>query len=104
QYTTDCKDNSNLEYLSVQKLVFACDSNEKCVDNRNTCNVLSDTLTEMIEESWKTGQERPIKGYELNITLQNQEFSLKQGNLTGNSKGAMQLLPRNINIYFTAYY
>ena len=104
QYTTDCRDNSNLEYLPIRKLILACDNSERCLDNRNTCNVLRDTLTEIVKESWRTGQERPVKGYELNITLQNKEFSLKEGNFTGNSKGAVQLLVRNIDVYFTVYY
>ena len=59
---------NNLEYLSVQDLIFDCSNNEKCLDERDTCEVLDFTLTGIVEESWKVDGDRPVKGYELNIT------------------------------------
>ena len=64
QQTSDCRDN--LEYLSIQKLIFDCNDGEICLDGRNTCEVLDSTLRGITEESWKI-EESPIKGYNLEI-------------------------------------
>lgn len=106
QYTTDCE--NNIERLSIQDLVFSCDKKETCADSRESCEVLKITLTEIVEESWKTRQETPIKGYSINITSENSKiFGLKEGNITGNSKGAVQYFSkagRDFSIMFIGYY
>lgn len=106
QYTTDCRDN--LEYLSIQKLIFDCYGGEMCLDGRSACDALNSTLKEILEESWKVEGDRPVKGYELKIASDEEEILLiTKGNLTGNSKGAMQEFSRSgnlIEIFFTAYY
>lgn len=114
-YTTDCRDSSNLEYLSIKKLIFECYNNEKCLDNRQTCDVLRTTLSEIVQESWiidtteSIGErhvESPIKGYLVNITANNEEFlSIEQGTKTSSSKGSMQDLGKNrISMQFSVYY
>lgn len=106
QYTTNCR--NELEYLSVQKLIFACSDEDLCQDGRNSCDVLNRTLQELIEESWKTGDERPVKGYELKIMSNDGEIlSFSAGNITNNYEGSMQDFSRTgekIEIRFTAYY
>ncbi len=106
QYTTDCRDN--LEYLSIQKLIFNCNNKELCLDGRNTCDVLNTTLKKIVEESWKIKGDRPVKAYRLNITSNEKEMLLiKQGNTTNNYKGSIQDFSRggnSIEIFFTAYY
>lgn len=106
QYTTDCRDN--LEYLSIQKLIFDCHEDRVCLDERNTCDVLNSTLKEIIKESWKIEGDRPVKGYELQITIDEKEMLLlEEGNITTNSKGSMQDLSRrgeDYEIFFKAYY
>ncbi len=99
QYTTDCRDN--LEYLSIQKLIFDCYDNNKCIDERNTCDVLNSTLKEIMKESWKVEGDRPIKGYELKIIVDESEEILmfKEGNITQNSKGAIEPFPRGGRSY-----
>ena len=102
QYTTDCRDN--LESLSVQKLIDSCNANRKCLDERNTCDVLNQTLNGIVKESWKIGENRPIKGYEFKI-LENEEEMLKfvGGNITVNSKSSIQYL-KDTEVLFTAHY
>lgn len=106
QYTTDCRDN--LEYLSVQKLIFNCNNEEICLDERDTCEVLNSTLNEIIKESWKIEGDRPVKGYELSILSNKKEIlMLKEGNITQSYKGSMQDFSRSgnsVEIYFTTYY
>lgn len=102
QYTSECRDNFG--FLSVQELIQDCNNNRICLNGEETCNVLNETLNGLIKESWKIGPERPVKGYELRINSLNKEIEFKEGNFTGNSKGAIQFLPNDIEITFTAYY
>lgn len=107
QYTTDCRDN--LEYLSIQKLIFDCYDKDKCIDERETCDVLNSTLKDILNESWKVEGDRPIKGYELKIIIDESEEMLiiKKGNVTKNSKGATEPFSRagkDYEIFFNAYY
>ena len=107
QYTTDCE--SNIERLSIQKLIFSCYSKEQCLDGRKSCDVLKDEMTKMLNESWKIGEERPVKGYDLIIRTDKNESSLglSRGEITSNSKGAVQDFARGerlIEIIFKAYY
>ncbi len=102
QYTTDCRDN--LRTFSVQKLISSCRNNNICLDGKNTCDVLNSTLKGIVEESWKIGEDNPIKGYELKIISDGKEMlKFKEGNITANSKGSVQYFP-NIEIFFTTYY
>ena len=103
QYTSECEDN--LEFLSVQELISDCSNNKRCLDGKEACDILNETLKGITQESWKTGLERPVKGYELKINALNKKIiEFKEGNITGNSKGALQYLPNDIEITFTAYY
>lgn len=102
QYTTDCRDN--LRTFSIQKLISSCRNDEICLDGRNTCEVLNSTLKGIVEESWKVGENTPIKGYEFKIISDKKEMlKFGEGNITANSKGSVQYFP-NIEIFFTAYY
>jgi len=69
---------------------------------------LNSTLKSILEKTWKTGVERPVKGYVLNITAGSDEiFSLIQGENTTNYKGSIQPIPRrgtSYNVEFRAYY
>jgi len=106
QYTTDCEDY--VEFLSLQDLVIACEKGEKCLDERESCVVLNETLTNIIENSWKVSEESAIKGYKLNIFVNDLEKTeLKKGNETTNYKGAFQDFARSgtdykvsLNIYY----
>ncbi|MAH03748.1 hypothetical protein CMI39_03100 [Candidatus Pacearchaeota archaeon] len=105
QQTSDCRDN--LEYLSVQKLIFDCNNNEICKDGRNTCEVLDSTLTGITEESWKI-KESPIKGYNLEIISEGvKTLTIEKGNITTNLKGSSQDFSKGgglTEIFFKVYY
>ncbi len=108
QYTTDCRDQSDLEYLSIQKLIFNCYNDGVCLDERYTCEVLNSTLKDVVKKSWKVEGDRPVKGYELKIIIDNVERLLfEEGNITQNYKGSMQDFAKrgeDYEIYFKAYY
>ena len=106
QYTTDCEDN--LEYLSVQKLIFDCNSGEECLDGRSSCEALNLTLMEIVGETWMVGEGRPIQGHELEIIVDDAKMLFfKEGNITQNYRGSSQDFSRrgeNYEIFFKAYY
>ncbi len=103
QHTTDCRDN--LEYLSIQKLIFRCGSGEICLDQRDTCEVLNDTLITLVDNIWKIDEEG---GYILTITSGEETMlELSKGNSTRDYKTANQPLSRAggepMQISFKAY-
>jgi len=106
QYTTECRDN--LEALTIQKLIFGCENGELCEDGTDTCQILISELEGITEKSWPVGEDRPIKGYELNISSENTKIALvKEGVATGNSKGSIQEFFKGgslVKIIFKAYY
>ena len=108
QYHTDCEETYETNYLSVKELIFSCNDEEKCLDERDTCEVLESTLQEITEESWKIGVDYPIKGYIMNITADGGDMiSFEKGNITENYKGSSQDFTARgsrIDILFTAYY
>jgi len=105
-YTTECEDY--LEYLSVQKLIFECNNDALCLDDRKACVVLNSTLKGIVDKTWRVGEDEPVKGYELKITANEEEIlSFIEGNITRNYKGAKQDFTRSgdsIEILFRAYY
>ena len=102
-YTSDCRDN--LEFFSVQELISKCNNDERCLDGRSTCDVLKPILNGITKESWKIGAERPVKGYEFKVNSTKKEIlDIQEGNITANSKGSVQFLPNDIEIFFTAYF
>ena len=104
-YTTSCAEYSD-EYYSIQKLITECVNYESnCLDGRTTCDVLNSTLEEILEESWTVGENTPIIGYELLITVNDEVLIFfEEGNKSLNNKGSPQAFPHSIDIYFTAYY
>ena len=106
QYTSDCRDN--LEYLSIQRLIFDCNMGGVCLDGRGSCEVLNSTLKGIVERGWEVGIDRPVVGYELKIlSLGTEVLLLKEGNVTRNYKGSRQSLVKRgdkVEVFFTAYY
>jgi hypothetical protein len=106
QYTTDCEDN--IRYLPIQKIVFDCTEDVKCLNGRKTCDVLNETLEGIMQESWLVEEDSLVKGYELEVfSEENEILKISKGNFTNNYKGAEQLFSEggdSIKIAFSAYY
>lgn len=89
QFTTDCE--SEIELLSLQKLITACNNEEKCLDERDSCEVLNSTLGNLVESSWQAGNGSAIKGYNLKVRIDEQtKLEIKKGNETSNYKSGFQ--------------
>ena len=108
QHTTDCSTDGGQSYNDIENLISECDFEQICDDGRNACSVLDSELKKVTLEAWRVGENRPVKGYVLNITLDgNSLLSVSEGNETNNYKGASQPLPKRgtvYNIEFRAYY
>lgn len=108
QHTSDCRRADNLEYLSVQRLIFSCNTGDFCLDGKDSCDSLKDTLIEVMDNSWKFGDERPVKGRKLEILSNGEDILfIEEGNITSNSKGTVQEFFRSgseISVNFVVYY
>ena len=104
EYTTTCAKIYEPNFLSIRSLIYYCIDEEPCLDNTNSCELLEQTLTELLENSWKTGEDRPIKAYELQIMHRGEDLVLlKEGIQTSQSKGSSQHYDGDVDLFFTAY-
>jgi len=104
QYTANCSITYYPDYLDIKDLIKQCSEERICLSGKDSCEVLKETLTNLINNSWQVGEDRPNKGYSFNSTYQGIEvFSLEQGNITLNSKGAAQNF-QDLDIYFKVYF
>lgn len=104
EYTTECEDNSGFP-IALRNLIRKCTNKDVCSNNLDSCEVLNSTIRGILEKSWQTGEDRPVKGYEINITTASgmDIFSEKKGNITHNSKTGFQDISSaqiKLNIYY----
>ena len=108
QHTSTCSTDFEFSNNDVRNLIVECDAEQVCEDGRTACVVLETTLEDILDAAWKVGGDRPVKGYELNITSKDASvLSLNEGNVTSNYKGGVQNLVKRGSSYavdFKAYY
>lgn len=107
QYSTECQNYYG--YISVNDLIFMCNSKLTCNDRQDSCEVLNSTLNGILNQSWNVGGGSPIKGYVLNITSNSGLVlpSISKGNITQNSKGTLQPFTKgadSIKVLFNIFY
>ena len=106
QYTTDCEFRG--ENLEIKDLILECEGDWICADGRGACSVLNYTLKEVIESSWRVGNATPIKKYELNIKINDEDLIfLEKGDFTRRFKGGYIGFDRrssSVRIFFRVYY
>lgn len=66
-YTSDCEEQ--YKYLDLEDLIKECykDNSTKCLDNRNICKVLNNSLNELIIKGFNINKNALNKDYNLNI-------------------------------------
>lgn len=101
-YTSNC--SLSIEPLDMQDLIKSCYRNDRCLNNKMACDVLRESLSELVRESWLVSAEKPVKAYFFDVyydekqTEKGKEFmkgeilSLKEGNCTGSKAGAEHFL------------
>lgn len=108
QTTSKCIERYDPNYVDVRRLIFLCSKNGECLDGRDSCIVLNETLKEIFERSWVLGEDSVYKGYEMNVTSEGKEIIyVFEGNKTRNSKGAVQDFSKSgeeISIEVSVYY
>ena len=105
QTTSNCEDAGG--FLSVQKLIFSCDDDENCLNEKTACETLDFILKKTSEESWAVEEDTPIKGYELIVISEDMNISIEEGNITKNYRGASQAFARrgkDYDVSFKLYY
>lgn len=101
KYSSDCYSSAERR-LDLKDLIKACSNKEKCMDDRETCIVLNETLTGMLRESWKPGISS-VKSYKLEIyegKLNRTIIKLEEGICTGNIAGTSILVFSDIKAEF----
>jgi len=102
KYSTDCFSSAERRY-NLKDLIKACYNSEKCLDGRECCRVLNETLSSMLRESWKPGADRPVKAYTINIyesKLNRTIIKLEEGIYSGNRAGTSMLVSNDIKAEF----
>ncbi len=80
-YSSDCSTNRQ-NHLPVQKLIGECLENGGCLDGKDSCAVLNETVSNLVRESWKT-ENRPVLGYKFTIAGEGIDpFEFSGGNIT----------------------
>lgn len=64
QYTTSCATSFEPAYSSLSELIRDCYEGRLCTSGSTACKTLEETLPLILDASWQTGENRPIKGYE----------------------------------------
>ena len=112
RHTTDCALNYVPEYENIQDMIKSCYEykNQECLDGRNVCDVLNETLFELVPKSLQIDREGKYNTYSMFIynedisksdeenvdkeEIKNQEIlRLSQGNCTGSKTGAEHPIP-----------
>ena len=99
EYTTECADGYEPNYLILRKAIKECYGGKKCANEEDSCETANETLKKLIDLSWQVGEEAAIKGYIFESEYSNNSSTvnentekiivLKQGNCTsGNLIGA----------------
>ena len=117
QYTSDCE-LVGRGFRSIQDLIFDCyggvEGGKMCLNEASSCDILTETLEEIADSSWKAGEEFPVKKYELKIKqegLDEAVLIIKNGvelekyeNMKGDSQPLSKAGMDNMELLFRAYY
>ena len=99
-YTTSCR--VDIEPLDIKELAKRCYEKKPCGE-KDSCQLLNETLSEILEQTWRINSNRPVNAYNLSIYYREREgegeeervkteeiMVLKQGNCTGAIVGAKE--------------
>ncbi len=98
KHTSECAINYEPNYLEAGELIEKCYEGTQCLDGKDSCLVLNSTFVLLIDNSWKVGEQYPIKGYVFNSSYKGNEtseeiLSLRKGSCSGSVRGSEYLIP-----------
>lgn len=100
-YTSDCS-SSRTDNMQIRELIGSCADNNVCVDGRQSCEVLEQTIKGILDKTWPVGENRPNAGYKMTIIEDNEEIlKIEKGNKTSSYKGSSGL--EGFDIEFVVY-
>lgn len=106
QYTSSCE--NDVEFLPLDDLIVSCEHGNSCLDGTDSCEVLNNTLKDIMKSGWNVNNESAVKGYRISIMADGQEsLVLSLGNATANYKGAFQDFAKsgeNYEVSMKVYY
>jgi hypothetical protein len=99
EFSTECGFSSR--NYALGELIEKCYEGIKCFDDRGACEVLNETLRNLLGKSWNVGPGSAVKGYEFSSRYALEQagelteiISIKAGNCTGAVvRGASYLAP-----------
>lgn len=105
-YTTTCEDFAG--NFSVQEMISECLEENVCQNGKSSCEVLEESLLDISNSSWAFGEDRPVSGYNLQVSVEGSEIlNIEEGLQAGNFRNALQSVSskgNSIEIYFRVYY
>jgi hypothetical protein len=109
-YTTPC--TVDIEPLKIREVAKRCYEKKTCGE-KDSCALLNETFSELLEQTWKINSNRPVNSYDLDIyyreksgegeeeEIKNEEMLvLKQGNCTGAKTGAKEFFRHGMGDIF----
>ena len=68
EQTTDCKISEAGNFMALDSLIRECHSyNNVCISGYDSCEVVENTLKDILNSTWQVGPDYPFKGYEIKI-------------------------------------
>lgn len=95
EVTTECEGRRAEDYLSMQKVISRCNTKSFCYNDTDSCEIMEETIDEIMKTSWKVGEDYPIKGYTLKLLYEKSEPLLvkEDGIKTKNKEGSTLMFP-----------
>lgn len=99
-YTSDCYESPEI-IDNLKGLIKACSDNKQCMDEREACAVLEETVKEVIGNSWVIGENSVEKAYVFRVyDEKNDILYLTEGEETSTKTGA-EILIEGENLYIS---
>ncbi len=69
EQTTDCKTSESGNFWALDSLIRDCHTyNNECTSGDKTCDIVENTLKDILNSTWQVGPDFPFKGYEVEIS------------------------------------
>jgi len=94
KYTTSC--NIDIEPLNIKELSKRCYNRQSC-NGEDSCSFLNSTFSNILDQTWKIGYDRPTNYYNLNMYYREGDgeevknepiINIEKGNCTGSKAGS----------------
>jgi len=92
-YTTDCAVGFIPQYKNCQDLIKSCWNNDKCLDERTACEVLNETLKNVIQQGLEVCDDKNKcrnKAYKVNIYYSSLDLELPNEEILSFQEGIFE--------------